>query len=89
MKEYVLSIYDKLENVPHVVRINSESEDLSEIILLAYTELVDNPVPLTKDDVEAQEELFVDYVVISIFVNPGENLIPDLEEDQDGSHPTD
>ena len=81
MKEYVLSVFDKLENIPHVVRVQSETDDLSEIILLAYTQLVDNPDPLTREEVDAQEELFADFVIISVFVDPGKNLIPDLEKE--------
>jgi hypothetical protein len=83
MSEYTLSIFDKLENLPYVVRVTSESQDLSEIIVSAYQELLHNDPPLTKEYVEANEELFADYVIISIFVNAGENLVPDLEDEND------
>ena len=79
--EYVASVFDKLENVPHVVRVQCDSDDLTDVILAVYTKMIDHPVQLTRDEVEAQEELFADFVVISIFKEPGENLIPDLEQE--------
>jgi hypothetical protein len=78
LAEYVLSIFDKLENLPHVVRIGSDSDDLEEIIVSAYAQLVDIGEPMTLAYIEANAELFNDYVVVSIFANPGPNLLPDV-----------
>ena len=88
MTEYVLSIFDKLENLPHVVRIASDTDDLEEIIVAAYAQLVDIGEPMTPAYVEANAELFSDYVAVSVFANPGPNLLPDvgdadLPEDND------
>ena len=79
--EYVASVFDKLENIPHVVRVQCDSEDLTDVILAVYTKLIGQEEPLTRGEVEAQEDLFADYVVISIFREAGENLIPDLEQE--------
>lgn len=79
MRTYVLSVFDKLENLPHVVRISSETDDLRQIILAAYSQLVGSEEPLTEEYVDANEALFVDFVIVSVFADPGDNLLPDIQ----------
>jgi hypothetical protein len=79
LAEYVLSIFDKLENLPHIVRIVIDSDNLEEIIVAAYAQLIDIGEPMTLAYIEANAELFNDYVVVSIFANPGPNLLPDVD----------
>lgn len=79
MEKYTASIFDRLENMAHVVEFEAGTDDLGEIILLAYSKLFDLDSPLTQEDVDRDRQLFADLVVVSLFKNPGPNLLPKVE----------
>lgn len=73
-KIYAVSIYDRLEEKCHAVKIESESPDIKDIIHSA-TKLILNEPELTQEYCDANPHIVADYIVVSIYETNAFNLV--------------